>query len=133
MVLWKQRDLQDFVVTHDLLLAGGGDRLPRHAVDLVEGMRAKVAVVCGADEQQHVDRLLAESTQLQAGAQLGHFGGLSVMRRHFVGRYIVPGIIMRPFYTTDIMIIKVHPILLHNNAGTSNQRAVSIHNKTIRK
>lgn len=43
------------------LLAGGGNSLPRHAVDLVESMRAKVAVVCGADEQQQADLLLVVS------------------------------------------------------------------------
>lgn len=64
-VFWKQRDLQDFRATHNLLLAGGGDRLPRHSVDLVEGMRAEVAVVRGADEQQQAERLLVGSDQLE--------------------------------------------------------------------
>lgn len=65
VVLWKQRDLQDLGVVHGSLLAGGGDRLPRHPVDLVEGMGAKVAVVRGADEHQQADGLLAVSAQLQ--------------------------------------------------------------------
>lgn len=65
VVFWEQRDLQDFGATHNLLLAGGGNHLPSHPVDLVERMRAKVAVVRGADEQQQADRLLAVSRQLK--------------------------------------------------------------------
>lgn len=55
-------------------MAGGGYHLPRHPVDLVEGMRAKVPVVRRADEQQQVDRLLAVSHQLKTQIQIIHIG-----------------------------------------------------------
>lgn len=57
-VFWKQRHLQHFGATAELLLAGSGDRLPRHTVDLIEGVRAKAAFVCGTDEQLQAEPLL---------------------------------------------------------------------------
>lgn len=65
VVFWEQRDLQHLRTAHHFLLAAGGDHLPRHPVDLVEGMRAKVSLVRSADEQQQADRLLAVSSQLR--------------------------------------------------------------------
>lgn len=58
-------DLQDFGGRHDFLLAHGGDSLPGHSVNLVEGVRTKVSVIRSADEQQQADRLLVVSVQLQ--------------------------------------------------------------------
>lgn len=65
VVFWKQRDIQDFGGAHHLLLADGGNVLPCHSVDLVEGMRTNGSVVCCADEQQQTERLLAVPVQLQ--------------------------------------------------------------------
>ena len=59
VVLGLQGDLQDFGAVEDLLVAGGGDRLPRDAVHLVEGVRLQDALVCRADEDLQPQRLLA--------------------------------------------------------------------------
>ena len=59
VVLWLQGNLQDFGAVDYLLQAGGGDRLARDAVDLVEGVRLQDALVRGADEDLQAERLLA--------------------------------------------------------------------------
>lgn len=51
VVLRQQGDLQDFGVGLQDLVACCGDGFARDAVDLVEGVWAQEAVVCGADEQ----------------------------------------------------------------------------------
>lgn len=64
VVFREQRDLQDLGASHDLLVARGGDRLPRHAVHLVERVRTQVAVVCGADEELEAERLRGRASEL---------------------------------------------------------------------
>lgn len=66
VVLWLQRDLQDFGAVDDFLVAGGGDRLASDAVNLVKGVRLEDALVCGTDENLQAKRILAPvATQLQ--------------------------------------------------------------------
>lgn len=67
---WKQRDLQDFGATHYFLLADSVDCLSCDSVDLVEGVRTKVSVVCSTNEHQQVDWLLTVSNQLQTERNL---------------------------------------------------------------
>ena len=59
VVLGLQGDLQDLGAVEDLLVAGGGDCLPRDAVHLVEGVWLQDAFVCRADEDLQPQRLLA--------------------------------------------------------------------------
>lgn len=59
VVLWLQRDLQDFGAVDDLLKAGGGHRFASDAVNLVEGVRLEDALVRRADEDLKAERLLA--------------------------------------------------------------------------
>ena len=58
-VLGQQGDLQHLGAALQGLVAGGGHRLARDAVDLVEGVRLQDALVCGADEDLQAERLLA--------------------------------------------------------------------------
>ncbi|TNN65259.1 hypothetical protein EYF80_024548 [Liparis tanakae] len=53
------RDLQDFGAVDDLLVAGGRDRLPGDAVDLVEGVGLEDALVSRPDKDLEGERLLA--------------------------------------------------------------------------
>lgn len=50
VVLWLQRDLQDFGAVDDLLKAGGGDRLACDAMDLIKSVRLEDALICCTDE-----------------------------------------------------------------------------------
>lgn len=50
VVFWLQRNLQDFGVAHDLLIAGGGDSFPRDPVHLIEGVGLKDPLVGRPDE-----------------------------------------------------------------------------------
>lgn len=50
MFFWLQRNLQDFGVAHDLLIAGGGDSFPRDPVHLIEGVGLKDPLVGRPDE-----------------------------------------------------------------------------------
>lgn len=77
VVFWQKRDLQDFGVGEDGLVAGGGHGLPRDAVDLVEGVWPQQAVVRRPDEQLQCEglalqvavELAREQTPLSARAQ----------------------------------------------------------------
>lgn len=59
VVLWLQRDLQDFGAVDDLLKAGGGHCFASDAVNLVEGVRLEDALIRRADEDLKAERLLA--------------------------------------------------------------------------
>lgn len=59
VVLWLQRDLQDFGAVDDLLKAGGRHRFAGDAVDLIEGVRLQDALIRRADEDLKAERLLA--------------------------------------------------------------------------
>lgn len=57
VVLRQQRNLQDFGVVVQGLVARGGHCLAGDAVDLVEGVRPQQPVVSSADEQLQGQRL----------------------------------------------------------------------------
>lgn len=59
VVLWLQRDLQDFGAVDDLLKAGGRHCFASDAVNLVEGVRLEDALIRRADEDLKAERLLA--------------------------------------------------------------------------
>lgn len=59
VVLWLQRDLQDFGAVDNFLITRGGDSFPGDAVDLVEGVRFEDALVSRADEDLQTERFLA--------------------------------------------------------------------------
>lgn len=50
VVFWLQRDLQDFGVAHNLLIAGGGDSFSRDPVHLVEGVGFKDPLISRPNE-----------------------------------------------------------------------------------
>ncbi len=59
VILWLERNLQDFGAADDLLVAGGGDGFASNAVDLIESVRLQDALVCRANEDLQSQRLLA--------------------------------------------------------------------------
>lgn len=65
VVLGEQRDLQDLGAGDDDLLAGCGHGFPCDPVNLVEGVRPQVTVICRSDEHLHVDGLLAVAEELK--------------------------------------------------------------------
>lgn len=59
VVLWLQRDLEDFGAVDNLFEAGGRNCFASDAVDLVKGMRLEDALVSCTDKNLQAKRLLA--------------------------------------------------------------------------
>ena len=59
VVLWLQWDLKDFGAVDNLLITGGGNRLPSDAVHLIKGVRLEDALICCTNEDLQAKWLLA--------------------------------------------------------------------------
>lgn len=64
VVLWLQRDLQDFGAIHDLLVAVGGDRLASDSVNLIKSVRLQDALI-GCTNKNLEDKWILASVAMQ--------------------------------------------------------------------